>query len=76
MQIQNGCISKFQLIDTDGETVVQWSSQSIVEGKEWEITRDIPEDKEIIGIYCNTSYHTHYINKLGFILWTPNPFAV
>ena len=56
--------------------MVYWSSNNAVEGKEMEITRDIPEDKEIIGIYCNASAHSHYINKLGFILWTPNPFAV
>ena len=39
----------------------------------WE-KHEIPQDKEIIGVYCNTSSDTCYIKSLGFILWRP-PFA-
>ena len=35
-------------------------------------SRDIPADKEIIGLYCNTDIDSHYIKNLGFIIWTPN----
>ena len=35
---------------------------------EW-VTQTIPKGKEIIGFYCNTE--GKYINRLGFILWTP-----
>ena len=36
------------------------------------VIREIPPDKEIIGLYCNTSGDVRYIKSLGFVLWTPN----
>ena len=33
--------------------------------------KDIPDEQEIIGLYCNTSNNPYYIQSLGFILWTP-----
>ena len=36
-------------------------------------SREIPPDRDIIGVYCNTSTDACYIKSLGFILWRPNP---
>ena len=39
------------------------------------VTYEIPDGKEIIGLQANINYNTHWIYKLGFLLWTPNPNA-
>ena len=36
------------------------------------MTRQIPEDKQVIGMYANTSNAGGYIGSLGFILWNPD----
>ena len=37
-------------------------------------TKDIPADKEIIGVFVNTTADVR-ITKIGFLVWTPNPQA-
>ena len=37
--------------------------------------QDIPQGKELIGVYGNRSQDRCYIKSLGFILWTPNPYC-
>lgn len=36
---------------------------------------EIPEGKEIVGLFCNTESHHADMQGLGFNLWTPNPKA-
>ena len=31
--------------------------------------REIPQNKEIVGLYCNTGGDQRYIKCLGFIVW-------
>ena len=45
-----------------------------VESGDWK-SKAIPEGKEIIGLYGDYNEDADKINALGFILWTPNPFA-
>ena len=60
-------LKALKLIDANDKIIAQlgWYTD---EGECW-VTKDIPEGKEIIGFYCNTE--GLYINRLGFILWTP-----
>ena len=64
-----GQIHRFRLMDDQGEDVVDlvFSEQ---ETGEWMI-RDVPEGKEIIGLYCNTQSHRRHIECIGLILWKP-----
>ena len=41
---------------------------------EW-VTKDVPEGKEIIGVYGGTGKDDadNDLFRLGFIVWTPNP---
>ena len=61
-------LTALKLIDSEGQSalIAEWG---LVESGEW-VTQTIPEGKEIIGMYCRTEYMT--IEKLGFIVWTPN----
>ena len=63
-----------RMIDEDGDYVVDQNWQKNNEAK-W-VTRDIPEDKKIIGLYMSTGGAGHAIRSLGFVLWQPNPDAV
>lgn len=38
--------------------------------------KQIPQGKEIIGLYGDFDETEERINTLGFILWTPNPQAI
>ena len=67
MKVNGKYLNGLRLINRSGGNVLDLSFYN--DGK-W-IKRDIPEGKEIIGIYCNTSQDL--IQRLGFILWTPNP---
>ena len=35
-------------------------------------TREIPADREIIGLSCNTQIDSHYIKDLAIVTWIPN----
>jgi hypothetical protein len=39
-------------------------------------TRNIPDGKEIIGLYGDFDESGEKIACLGFIVWEPNPFAI
>ena len=66
-------LSKFRLSDSKGKHAVDLVWHNCQEGK-W-LTRDIPDNWEIIGFYCNTSGQGGQgtrLYRLGFILWSPN----
>jgi len=59
-------------MDENDQIILEETWDPRDEGK-W-IIKEIPEGKEIIGVYCNTT-EKHCISKFGFILWTPNDRA-
>ena len=61
-----------RLIDENGVNIVKVNFYP--RAGDWFI-KDIPEGKEVIGLYCNTNNHLNVIERLGFILWTHNPKA-
>ena len=54
------------LIDTNGDYVVK---EDWAKGKARWVTREIPEDEEIIGIQCDK-----YMRRLSFICHQPGKF--
>ena len=66
---RDGQINRFRLMDDQGGDVVDlvFGEQ---EAGEW-VIRELPEGKEIIGLYCNTQSHRRYIESIGLILWKP-----
>lgn len=64
-------LCKLRLIDEAGRNIVDldWTNKFDGRGK-W-ITRDIPADKQIIGLYCTTTKYDFSIPCVGFIVWTP-----
>ena len=62
-----------RLIDDAGANVVDINGKD--EG-DW-IEKDIPKDKEIVGLYCSTKKGDldDSIHRFGFMVWTPNPDA-
>ena len=67
-------LNKLQMLDDRGSKIVDvtWYTGDDQNG-EW-ITKEIPEGREIIGFYCNTSKDGTFILRLGFILWYPPQF--
>ena len=65
-------LTALKMIDCEGKILMQldWG---LIEQGEW-VSQVIPDGKEIIGMYCRTEYMT--IEKLGFIVWTPNQNAL
>ena len=61
-------IYALQLVDDCGEYALDLTFDT--GSGDWHC-REIPADREIIGLYCNTD-DPHYIQNLGLILWTPN----
>ena len=66
---QRRFLNKLRLMDEAGEIIVELNCYDDNHGS-W-VTHEIPPDKEIIGIYCNTNKEKLYICRLGFVLWTP-----
>ena len=64
-------LCKLKLIDEQGDNILSlnWTKTYDNRGK-W-FTRDIPDDKEIIGLYCTTEKYNYSIPFIGFILWSP-----
>ena len=56
-------------MDDQGEDLVDLVLGEQSEG-EW-VIREMPEGKEIIGLYCNNLSHKRYLESLGLILWKP-----
>ena len=68
-----GDIDAIKFISDEGEVLGE--AEWLGSGSEWK-TIDIPEDKEIIGVFgCFDDNHTDMLS-LGFNLWTPNPRAI
>ena len=70
-------LSKIRLIDEQGNYLIDYALRD--RPGQW-ITQDIPDGKEIIGLRCNLNKagdapNSNCILKLGFLLWTPNPYA-
>ena len=67
-----GELLKLKLTDNFGQIIVDHKFR---DGEyslcEW-FHREIPFDRDIIGLYCNTSIDSCYIRSLGFITWKPN----
>ena len=73
MYVEDNSILKMRLIDDEGNYIFDQVFSTDEEGK-W-ITQVIPDDKEMIGFYCNSSSDSTCFEKFGIILWTPNPSA-
>ena len=63
-------LAKLRLTDDHGDNFVdlEWTSKYDNRGQ-W-LTRDIPADKTIIGLYCNTQKYDFAIPCVGFTVWT------
>ena len=59
--------------DDEGNEVVDITFYGDGNG-DW-VEQEIPEGKEIIGMFCSTVKH-HDMTSLGFIVWTPSPMAL
>ena len=64
----------FGLKMTDSEGAEIFNATFGYNNANWQI-REIPEDQEIIGFYCNSN-DFYYMKSLGFITWKPNPEAI
>ena len=51
---------------SDDESIKGYETQRQLDRTE---VREVPANKEIIGLYCNTSGDQRYIKSLGFIVW-------
>ncbi len=65
----------FALKVTDNQGVELFNVTFGYNNANWHI-REIPEDQEIIGFYCNNSNDYYYMKSLGFITWKPNSDAI
>ena len=67
-----GELLRLKMVDSTNQPIVDHKFR---EG-EWSLCvwfhRDIPEDRDIIGLYCNNTIDSCYIKSLGFITWKPN----
>ena len=79
MYEENGMLRKLKMTDVNEVEVVRIDFQNreteTEENEELWQTRDIPEGKEIVGLYANTENDTGCIGSLGFILWNANEFT-
>ena len=64
-----GYIKRFRLMDDEGMDIIDITLGD-QEAGEW-VFREIPEGKEVVGIYCNTTSNTSCIESLGLIIWKP-----
>ena len=71
---KNNTLRKLRMLDDAGHTIVDlvWYDY---EEKCKQIVREIPIDKEIIGMYGSRQGGTKFIKSLGFITWTPNRYT-
>ena len=72
----NKYINKLKFLD-ETDNIIMNLEFDCNYGDEW-VTHEIPKGQEIIGLYCNTETGSNInsMNKLGFLLWTPNPWAL
>ena len=71
---KNNTLRKLRMLDDAGHAIVDlvWYDY---EEKCKQIVRELPIDKEIIGLYGSRQGGTKLIQSLGFIAWTPNRYA-
>ena len=67
-----GELLRLKMVDNDNQPIVDHKFR---EG-DWSLCewfhRDVPQDRDIIGLYCNNTIDDCYIKSLGFITWKPN----
>merc|ERR1712110_562944 len=73
MKVWSDEIYGLRLVEKPGVYVVDemWNKRNEHIGR-WESFR-IPDQLEIIGLECSKDRSEHYISRLGFLLWRPNP---
>ena len=69
---QNNFIFGVKILDDTGAELANLFDSGAGYG-EWQ-TQEIPEGKEIIGFYGNTTQER--IQCFGLVVWTPNPAAI
>ena len=57
MQVKSGFINKIRFVDSEGKSILEWGCQGSIR-KEW-MTCEVPEGKEIIGIFSSLTPNTH-----------------
>lgn len=73
MKIWSDEIYGLRLVEKPGVYVVNemWNTKNPNIGR-WESFK-IPDTLEIIGIQCSREKNEHYITRVAFLLWRPNP---
>ena len=71
---KNNTLRKVKLLDEVGRTIVQLVWYDYEVKCRW-VGREIPADKEIIGLYGSSKGGSKIIQSLGLVLWTPNRYA-
>ena len=80
MHIVADFLIRMKLLDENGDEILHlvWWPHGDRHGAQW-VWRDIPEEQEIIGLYCNTSSDEERhcrMQCMGLILWTPDPSTI
>ena len=66
---KKGAIKRFKLTDDQGMDVVDITLGN-QEAGEW-VLREVPEGREIVGLYCNSTSSSSCLESLGLITWKP-----